>query len=80
MTLRERVTSPNKVCPSCAEGFSLAGVLIPTTPNHDACMGTVPDLDAPGGGWDCQCECRRPQKRRTIWVPGWANKVRFNRG
>lgn len=48
----------NMVCPACAEGFDLNGVVVPQTPDHDRCMGTVSDKDAPGGGWTCTCPCR----------------------
>lgn len=58
MTGRQEVTVPNRVCPNCAEGFSLNGVVVPVTPMHELCQGDVPDLDAPGGGWRCSCPCR----------------------
>lgn len=68
----------NRVCPQCAEGFDLNGFVVPQTPKHDRCLGKVIDRDAPGGGWDCECECRKgldpgepnkPTVRQQLWTP-----------
>lgn len=57
--MTRRPPPTNRVCPQCAEGFNLGGIILPTKANHDLCLGDVPDRDAPGGGWRCSCSCRR---------------------
>lgn len=54
----------------------MGDLVLPAVPNHDLCLGTVLDRDAPGGGWTCDCPVCYPGKEDHhgpgLWVPGKA--------